>query len=120
MYNIKSTRLAIRTTFAGLALFANPLAHADSLHITGRILPNSCIGEQSTSLASFHLSSCPEQAHGARVEVHPASTETVLQIRLLETRTDRTTHAFSRTYQIVEKSIDTSVERLYLVSVIYP
>lgn len=122
MLNFMPAQVAIHATFAGLALLASPLAHADSLYITGRILPGSCATEQPANPAWFNLNACPEHASGARVEVVSVGTKALstTQLQLLQTTTDSTTHNFSRTYQIVDSTIDTSSNRTYLVSVIYP
>lgn len=112
---------ATQATLTCVALFVTPLAGADSLHITGRILPSSCFSEQPDSLL-FQLNSCPGQARGARITVDPVSIEKipVPQLRLLETKQEKITNDFSLTYQIVEQPINSSTNRSYLVSVIYP
>ncbi|WP_210691292.1 hypothetical protein, partial [Pseudomonas chlororaphis] len=112
----------IHATFAGLVLLATPLAHADGLYITGHILPGSCATEQHANPASFNLNACPEQASRARIEVIPVSSKasSTTQLQLLETTTDSNTHNFTRTYQIIEPTVDLSSDRTYLVSVIYP
>lgn len=76
MRNVESAQRIIRATLSGLAVFSTILVYADSLNVTGHILPSSCASEQSTTPMSFRLNACPVQASRAQIEILLFGTQT--------------------------------------------